>query len=65
MKTIPSSAVAYRGSGGAVLLVAGDNLHDVVVRVGGQRVPPRVETKGGAARQPQVKGQVRGLLERD
>jgi hypothetical protein len=35
-----------------VLAVAGDDVHDIVVGVGGQGVPPPVQPKGGTAGQP-------------
>ncbi len=54
--------VPYRGSGGTVPLVPGDDLHDVVVGVGGQGVAPSVEPKGRPPGQPQVKRQVGRFL---
>ncbi len=55
-------SVPYRGSGGTVPLVSGDDLHDVVVGVGGEGVAPSVEPKGRPPRQPQVKRQVGRFL---
>ena len=54
----------HRGPGvpGVGIGVAGDDLHEIVVGVGGQGVAPAVQPEGGAAGQPQVKHQVRGLL---
>jgi hypothetical protein len=56
-------SVPYRGSGGTVPLVSGDDLHDVVVGVGGEGVAASVEPKGRPPRQPQVKRQVGRFLQ--
>ena len=56
--------VTYRGPGGSVVpLVAGDDLHDGVVGVGGQSIAPPIQPKRGPTRQPEVKHQIGGLLE--
>ena len=57
--------MTYRGPGGPVVLslVAGDDLHDGVVGVGGQSIAPPIQPKRGPTRQPEVKHQIGGLLE--